>query len=448
MKRKTLANIIMVVLIVCIAAGGLVWVGSLKGWFDRPQEGGFVLAGQTGVVTLTRNGLAFTPETGSALREGDELHTEPSGSVTLQSKDGTIVLNRNSTVVLTDGVFDLTSGEAFVTQGAGVLTMRMDAQTLQIENAVIHLSMRQGAQSAGIFSGTLEGEAAGQRINWVGNERSVNPMELAALNSFVVAQIRSAQTTLCFTAADLDKLEAERLAKLQELIDQAKRNTTNGAAPTEPTEPDAPTQPSESVSPTDPAAPTSPTDPTGPTVPTSPTNPTNPTTPTNPTDPINPTGPTSPTNPTEPSTPAPTEPSGSLKSCVITIRCDTILNNLGDLKPGKMEFVPGDGEILAPVLVWFEEGETVFDVLKRVCEAANIQIEYSWTPLYGSYYIEGINHLYEFDCGQQSGWMYKVNEWFPNYGCSSYYLEDGDVIVWCYTCQGLGEDVGRTGQDW
>jgi hypothetical protein len=81
-------------------------------------------------------------------------------------------------------------------------------------------------------------------------------------------------------------------------------------------------------------------------------------------------------------------------------------------------------------------------VLNRICKKTGIQIEYSWTPLYGSYYIEGINHLYEFDCGEQSGWMYKVNEWFPNYGCSSYYVDDGDVIVWCYTCQGLGRDVG------
>lgn len=72
----------------------------------------------------------------------------------------------------------------------------------------------------------------------------------------------------------------------------------------------------------------------------------------------------------------------------------------------------------------------------------NIQIEYSYTPLYGSYYIEGINHLYEFDCGKQSGWMYKVNGWFPNYGCSSYKLEGGETIVWAYTCKGLGTDIG------
>ena len=43
-------------------------------------------------------------------------------------------------------------------------------------------------------------------------------------------------------------------------------------------------------------------------------------------------------------------------------------------------------------------------------------------------YIEGINNLYEFDCGEQSGWMYSVNGWFPNYGCSRYQLKDGDVV--------------------
>lgn len=53
-----------------------------------------------------------------------------------------------------------------------------------------------------------------------------------------------------------------------------------------------------------------------------------------------------------------------------------------------------------------------------------------------------INHLYEFDCGKESGWMYKVNGWFPNYGCSACKVENGDDIVWCYTCKGFGKDVG------
>ena len=127
------------------------------------------------------------------------------------------------------------------------------------------------------------------------------------------------------------------------------------------------------------------------------------------------------------------ETSGSsgqtLQTCTIEIRCDTILNNWDDLEKGKEGYVPSNGTILATSTVSFEEGDTVFDVLTAVCKAAGIQLEYTFSSLYGSNYIEGINNLYEFDCGEESGWMYKVNGWFPNYGCSKYELHDGDVIV-------------------
>lgn len=132
----------------------------------------------------------------------------------------------------------------------------------------------------------------------------------------------------------------------------------------------------------------------------------------------------------------------SVKYCTITINCSTILDNLDNLAPGKDRFVPSNGIILAPSTVAFNEGETVFDVLKRVCSAAGIQLEYSYTPLYSSYYIEGINQIYEFDCGNESGWMFQVNGAYPNYGCSSYSLTDGDSIVWNYTCNGYGADLG------
>ena len=133
--------------------------------------------------------------------------------------------------------------------------------------------------------------------------------------------------------------------------------------------------------------------------------------------------------------------------CTITILCDTILSNLDALEEGKMPYVPKDGVILPTITVEFTPGETVFQVLQRVCTAADLQIEYSWTPLYDSYYIEGINHLYEFDCGFESGWMYKVNGWFPNYGCSAYELKGGEEIVWAYTCVGLGTDLGAERMD-
>ena len=127
--------------------------------------------------------------------------------------------------------------------------------------------------------------------------------------------------------------------------------------------------------------------------------------------------------------------------CTFSIECSAILNNLSDLDPDKLELIPAGGVILAPAKVTFYEGESVFDVLQRVCKENGIHIEASWTPMYNSAYVEGINNLYEFDCGELSGWMYRVNGWYPNYGCSRYQLEDGEVVEWRFTCD-LGKDIG------
>ena len=117
----------------------------------------------------------------------------------------------------------------------------------------------------------------------------------------------------------------------------------------------------------------------------------------------------------------------------ISIDCNVILDNYDDLNKEKTEFVPEDGWILKDTKVKVSKGASVFDVLKKVCKDNKIQIESSTSPVYKSVYVEGINQLYEFDCGPSSGWLYKVNGEFPNYGCSAYMVEDGDNIDWEYT---------------
>ena len=127
-------------------------------------------------------------------------------------------------------------------------------------------------------------------------------------------------------------------------------------------------------------------------------------------------------------------------TCTLTVTCATILDHMEDLAAGKESLIPSDGIIYSNQKVTFAEGETVFDVLKREMKDNQIQMEYTSVPAYGSDYIEAINNLYEFDCGQNSGWKYSVNGTYPNYGCSQYELKDQDVIQWAYTCE-LGKDL-------
>ena len=131
----------------------------------------------------------------------------------------------------------------------------------------------------------------------------------------------------------------------------------------------------------------------------------------------------------------------NVSECTVLIECKTILNNYGKLKESKKEFVPNDGIILKETRITFKNGETVFDVLKRVCDENGIQLESSYTPAFGSYYVEGIGQIYQKDCGTKSGWTYCVNSVFPNMGSSSYVLKNGDKVEWHYTCDN-GADVG------
>ena len=147
--------------------------------------------------------------------------------------------------------------------------------------------------------------------------------------------------------------------------------------------------------------------------------------------------PDTPASPDEPEPPV----ENSAPTCTVSISCAAILENLDRLNAEKADLIPADGVLLAPTAVEFTEGESVFDVLKRVCRENKIHMEFSETPVYQSAYIEGIGNLYEFDCGEGSGWMYRVNGEFPNYGCSRYTLADGDTVEWVYTCD-FGADVG------
>lgn len=508
MKKKQLANLIMVAIICVIAVAGVLTVGHIQGWFDKADASQAVIGDIRGVVNLQRNGVIFPAENDTVLRSGDQLTCNSGATAVIRLGDDYLTIGDKADLKINDPSADnfsseVNGGEVFI-KTVKTMTFTFEGQRLVVANAVASLSVRAGAQSVNVYEGTVENATAGQMLNYLSGETSVQELSINSLNPFLISQIRTANktTTLCFTAADLDKLLADRNQAIQDILNNTKPSeeassveaesstaatddsTTEGTEPdnstdadgpdnsTETDEPDSSTEvnepdhtteadvtESETTEPTttkpDESKPHTPTTEVPSTeAPTTET----PTTEAPTTEAPTPEAPSTETPTTEalttefPTTEAPTteapstEPDSELHSCIITIRCDTILNNWDALDPSKVEFVPEDGMILYPVTVSFEEGETVFEVLKRVCDQLGIQLEYSYTPLYESYYIEGINNLYEFDCGNESGWMYKVNGWFPNYGCSSYYLEDGDVIEWLYTCNGLGADVG--GPSW
>ncbi len=117
----------------------------------------------------------------------------------------------------------------------------------------------------------------------------------------------------------------------------------------------------------------------------------------------------------------------------MSIRCDTILD-----RAKVNDYIPKEGVILDTTTFTAEDGDTVYDVLIEASKKYDVTIDNRGAD--GAAYIAGINYLYEFDYGALSGWMYRVNGEFPDVGCQSCTVHDGDTIEWLYTTD-IGHDL-------
>ncbi|MBE5921240.1 MAG: DUF4430 domain-containing protein [Lachnospiraceae bacterium] len=122
----------------------------------------------------------------------------------------------------------------------------------------------------------------------------------------------------------------------------------------------------------------------------------------------------------------------AIGTVTLTIKCDTVAGESG------AEHIPQGGIILDGVEFEIEDGDTVFDLLTEAVRKYEIHMESSGTG--ATVYVEGLNHLYEFDYGDRSGWLYYVNDTDPSVSCGEYVLKDGDDVAWYYSCDS-GQDI-------
>ena len=124
---------------------------------------------------------------------------------------------------------------------------------------------------------------------------------------------------------------------------------------------------------------------------------------------------------------------GGTKSCTIEITCAALSEDMSALTNKALkDYIPEDGVILPPTEYSFEKGKSVYDALADTCKANKVHMESKYESVYGSYYVKGIGHLYEFDAGPRSGWLFKVNGKNPDYGAGKVELQEGDQILWYF----------------
>lgn len=467
-NRNTIYNALMVLLMIATVSAGGLFVGSLRGWFS--QEKSILVTSKTGLAHMERKGVAYSLKEGAALQKGDRLKTLDGSGAVLETKDfGKVTLHEDTTLEVVSTKEDhitvsILSGEVFFNitgTEEHLLEVRMGEESILSSSGVYSVSVLSGSSSVSVYGGSVRhhrrneplllkpGELLTILKEDPQNTYAVTPLKEEALNDFILHQLQKDYEgqTLFFTKEEAERILAGRQEALSQLLGESQKEQVVAVEEKNPDsesisdengreEGETSENKNEKPAPNSGGAPSK--EPTGQgssSVPGStekeegkPSGQGN--------RPVE--------KPPAVQPPSPEKPEPKVYQATLSIRVDSILNNLSELTPGKEQYVPQNGILLKATTVEFYQGETVFDVLKRGTKAAGIQLEYAYTPLYESYYVEGINHLYEFDVGSESGWLYQVNGWFPNYGSSSYKVKEGDVIVWAYTCKGLGADLGAS----
>lgn len=135
------------------------------------------------------------------------------------------------------------------------------------------------------------------------------------------------------------------------------------------------------------------------------------------------------------------------------------------------KFTLGQGYVVEPVLVPFEEGERASEIITELLGEGNytnggtIESWFYLTAIFDpnagevnipEYILQAVggpenigqrsdsDWLSQLDYYSQSGWMNTVNNVFPNVGASDLFVEEGDVIRFQYSVYGWGEDLGSS----
>ena len=376
MKRKSILNAIMVLIVVVIAFSGVMAVKALKGPHvntdsvqqgDSVQEIQNIITDKSGIVTVERTGIAYEVDKNTKVKTGDIYRTKVNSSLTVSQGQNSLFVLGADTQLKVNGAqtqdYILYDGEIFADtrQTGSPVSVTTDKAVFTSQNGVFSVMSHKSSYTVYVYSGQVDvtgedidgvmGVSAGHSVlvlcredgtvevtdeGFIANSLSdwqIGTLQKCGMDSSFwlsdtdltnVTNMRQAERTAAQQALLLLEQQAkDHLKQEQQEYEDAKQNTQQNGTDSTVQQSGNTTVPESGVT-------------------------------------------------------------ASTKYCIIEIRCDTILDNMHNLTAGKEGYVPSNGTIIATSKIAFEDGETVFEVLTRACDATGPQLEYRYTPLYES----------------------------------------------------------------
>lgn len=242
MKKKIL-NICMVLVVLLMIAGGIVTVGSVKGWFEKETTSDITVSEKTGIAKIERNGVAFEVDRDTTVRAGDKLYTQKGATLTISEADTARIYMNSDAEISVESIgdtieFEVLKGEVLVDarEWKNVTAISGEAE-IYMKDAVISISTQTGSGEIPVYSGKIDVKdkkseeavtaKSGQVVSIVENSGyEVSKLKVSSLNDFIIQQLAKCDIdeSFCFTKADLKAVQKEReneiLKAQQELLEK------------------------------------------------------------------------------------------------------------------------------------------------------------------------------------------------------------------------------------
>ena len=242
-RKKRLLNAVMVILILIIAACGVLAAGSIRGWFDTGTESWITSGHISGVASIERNGIGYSLQDGQGIKDGDVIETKQGSTASLQlGKSNTIVLNENTELTVTSADAEAVElsvgrGELFadIPKAGKSFVLKLDEHEAKIGDSVFSASVQTGSVTFDVYmgendvmasDGTAETVASGERLQVSEGEdgnvsASVQKLSADAMNEFAIVQAQKcdSKNELCFSVAELQKVLDDRAAEKQAALE-------------------------------------------------------------------------------------------------------------------------------------------------------------------------------------------------------------------------------------
>ena len=151
----------MVILILIIAACGVLAAGSIRGWFDTGTESWITSGHVSGVASIERNGIGYSLQDGQGIKDGDVIETKQGSTASLQlGKSNTIVLNENTELTVTSADAEAVElsvgrGELFadIPKAGKSFVLKLDEHEAKIGDSVFSASVQTGSVTFDVYMG-------------------------------------------------------------------------------------------------------------------------------------------------------------------------------------------------------------------------------------------------------------------------------------------------------